>query len=68
MKCPGADGGFCGTASLADLEAGSVLKCGECRMSVGELGRAAAASTSIENGFEHWWREVVEASKDYQKA
>ncbi len=33
-----------------------------------ELGRAAAASTSIENGFEHWWREVVEASKDYQKA
>ena len=37
-------------------------------MGIGNLGRAAAASTSIENGFEHWWREFVEASKEYEAA
>ncbi|WP_322354679.1 hypothetical protein [Paratractidigestivibacter sp.] len=68
MSCPGAQGAYDGDASLADLDAGGVLLCEECRMSVGNMGRAAAASTSIGNGFEHWWREVVEASKDYQEA
>lgn len=68
MACPGATGGYVGDASLTDLEAGGVLYCEACGMSVGNMGKAAAASTSIENGFEHWWREVVEASKDYQEA
>ncbi len=68
LSCPGARGGSAGDASLAELEAGAVLPCDKCRMDVGELGRTAAASTSIENGFEHWWREVVEASRDYEQA
>lgn len=68
LSCPGAQGAYVGDASLADLEAGGVLACGECRMGTGDLGRAAAASTSIENGFEHWWREAVEASRDYEQA
>ena len=68
LACPGATGGYAGDASLADLEAGGVALCEECRMSATNMGKAAAASTSIENGFEHWWREVVEASKDYQEA
>lgn len=37
-------------------------------MDVGELGRVAAASTSIQNGFEHHWRIIVEASEDYAAA
>lgn len=68
LACPGALGAEAGSASLAELEAGGVAPCAECGMDIGEMGRAAAASTSIENGFEHWWREVVAASKDYQEA
>lgn len=68
LLCPGASGASAGTASLADLDVGAAGECAECRMGVGEMGRVAAASTSIENGFEHWWREVVEASKDYEAA
>lgn len=69
LACPGAEGGaYSGMASLAELEAGRVLWCSECGMDIGEMGRAAAASTSIENGFEHWWRELVEASRDYEEA
>ena len=68
LACPGAKGAASGTASVADEESGAVKKCPECRMGIGNLGRAAAASTSIENGFEHWWREFVEASKEYEAA
>lgn len=68
LSCPGAKGGYAGDASLAELEAGGVLSCGECRMGIGDLGKTAAASTSIENGFEHWWREAVEASREYEQA
>ncbi len=68
LACPGATGADAGTASLAELEAGGVARCGECCMDIGQMGRVAAASTSIENGFEHWWDEVVEASKDYEQA
>lgn len=67
-SCPGATGAAAGTASLQQLEAGAVAPCDECRMDVGDLGRVAAASTSIENGFEHHWRIIVEASEDYEAA
>lgn len=68
LACPGAQGPEAGSASLAELEAGAAAPCAECGMDIGEMGRVAAASTSIENGFEHWWQEVVEASRDYQEA
>ncbi len=66
--CPGATGAPAGTASLADLDAGSVARCPTCRMGVEELGRVASASSSIDNGFEYHWRRVVEAARDYQAA
>lgn len=66
--CPGAVGVAAGTASLAELEGGSVRECEVCRMSVSELGRVASASTSISNGFEYHWRAVVEAAEDYESA
>ena len=37
-------------------------------MDVSQMGKVAAASTSIENGFEHHWRLVVEAAGDYVAA
>ena len=67
LDCPGAVGERAGTASLSELEAGTVLRCEVCDMRVSCMGKVAAASTTIENGFEHWWREVVEASKDYER-
>lgn len=68
LSCPGARGEAAGTASLRQLEAGEVAPCDECRMDVGDLGRVAAASTSIANGFEYHWDLVVEASEDYAAA
>lgn len=68
LLCPGAAGTVSGTASLAELEAGALVPCDECRMDIGDMGRVASASTSIDNGFEHHWREVVEASEDYERA
>lgn len=66
--CPGAGGAPSGSASLADAEAGSVATCDQCRMDIGDMGRVASASTSIANGFEHHWRIIVEASRDYEAA
>lgn len=66
--CPGATGPSLGTGSVADLEAGALAECPVCQFTVVDLGRAPAASTSIENGFEHHWRDVVEASRDYRAA
>ncbi|MGI6230053.1 MAG: hypothetical protein ACOYJL_03965 [Tractidigestivibacter sp.] len=68
LSCPGAAGSSLGTASLADLDSGAVLRCETCQMDVGVMGRVAAASTSTSNGFEHYWRQIVEASKDYESA
>ena len=67
-SCPGASGPASGSASLAQLDSGAVARCPACQMDVGELGRVAAASTSIENGFEHHWRIIVDASEDYAAA
>ena len=66
LSCPGASGSPSGMASLADEESGAVRECPICQFTVTDVGRAPAASTNIENGFEHHWRDVVEASKDYE--
>lgn len=68
LECPGATGPFAGNASLADIDSGSVAYCETCRMNAVAMGNVADASTNINNGFEHYWRIVVEASKDYQQA
>ena len=68
LACPGATGAANGYASLLDLEQGSVAWCETCRMDVGVMGSVANASTVINNGFEHYWRIVVEASRDYVAA
>lgn len=67
-SCPGAQGASSGSASLAQLEAGAVAVCDVCDMEASDMGKVAAASTSIDNGFEHYWQRVVEASRDFERA
>ncbi len=66
--CPGIQGASEGLGSLADLEAGAYEVCPTCKFDAATLGKVAAASTSIDNGFEHHYREVVRAARDYCEA
>lgn len=66
--CPGARGREAGSASLSDIESGAVKRCDECGMDTVAMGNVANASTNINNGFEHYWRIVVEASREYERA
>ena len=68
LSCPGATGPYAGNASLASVDNGSARRCDTCLMDLRAMGNVASASTNIDNGFEHYWRIVVEASRDYQKA
>lgn len=63
--CPGAKGASGGAASLASLDAGEVSECPVCRFGVGDVGKAPAASTSIDNGYEYHLREYTEALDRY---
>lgn len=67
-SCPGAKGPWAGNASLAGQEAGQAGVCPICRMSTGDMGKVAAISTSANNGYEHYWKLVVDASKEYVDA
>lgn len=68
LDCPAALGPYDGNASLWAIDAGLVNRCDVCEMDAHAMGNVANASTNIDNGFEHYWRIVVEASKDYQQA
>ena len=65
--CPGIEGEV-ESVSLAEAERRGYKACPTCNMSVSKMGNCASASTSVDNGFEHWWREVGRAAKDYKKA
>ncbi|MBP3884691.1 MAG: hypothetical protein J6D54_07125 [Olsenella sp.] len=66
--CPAARGESSGEASLREIDAGSAARCETCRMDAVAMGNVADASTNIGNGFEHYWRILVEASREYQDA
>lgn len=68
VSCPGAEGPAAGTASLSELDSSFVRTCDACQMDATDLGRVASASTSVDNGFEHHWRRLVEASQAYERA
>ncbi|WP_298578915.1 hypothetical protein [uncultured Olegusella sp.] len=65
LACPGATGAYAGTASLGDIDSGTLRCCPKCGMNVQAQASAASASTNINNGYEHYWRIVVDASRDY---
>lgn len=66
--CAGAKGAAAGTASLSQLDAGAARRCDTCRMDSSAMGSVAAASTSIDNGFEHYWKIIVDESREYENA
>ena len=67
--CPTAMAGRgSGVGSLAQMEAGSFSICPSCEFKASSLGKVAAASTSIDNGFEYHYNIVAEAANAYQKA
>lgn len=68
LECPGATGEAAGVASLADEEQGLVGHCDVCGMDVGDMGKVPQASTSIDNGFEYYWKIVAQEAVAYQKA
>ena len=65
--CPRAAGASM-SASLAEREAGSYAVCPTCGFTTASLGKVAAASSSIDNGFEYHYRIVAKAAEEYQKA
>lgn len=67
-SCPGARGALGAPASLASLDNGTILECPTCRFGVDDLGRAPAASTSIDNGFEYHLRAFTKALWEYLEA
>lgn len=69
-ECTGVQQGApLGLYSLATYEATqSRVECSACEMSAASLGKVAAASSVIENGFEYHYNIVAEQAACYQKA
>lgn len=65
--CPAAVGAT-GRGSLAQREAGGYPTCPQCGFTAASMGKVAAASSSIENGFEYHYEAVARAADAYQKA
>ena len=64
--CP-AVAGVEGLGSISALDAGAYSICEACGFDAASMGKVAAASTSIENGFEHHFRKVAESARDYER-
>lgn len=67
VGCPQA-GDFLRLGSLQEAESQAFDTCSSCEFSASSLGKVAAASSSIENGFEYHYDAVAQAAEDYQKA
>lgn len=66
--CSGAKGSAAGTCTLQQMDAGAAKRCPVCNLTTTQMGQVAFASTNIGNGFEHYWRIVEEASKEWAAA
>lgn len=65
--CPSASGSS-SHGSIAQMESGTYVTCQHCGFTAASLGKVAAASTSIENGFEFHYEAVADACDSYKKA
>lgn len=57
-----------GLDSISALDSGAYSICETCGFDAASMGSVAAASTSVENGFEHHFRKVAESARDYERA
>lgn len=67
-SCPGCQGPMGQLLPLSQIEAGGALECDVCRFGIGDVGKAPAASTSIDNGFEYHLRAFTIALGEYVPA
>lgn len=65
--CPNASGAS-RYGSVSELENGSFEKCSLCEFKASSMANVAAASTSVNNGFEYHYAAVAEAAADYSAA
>ena len=65
--CPEA-GGALYNGSIQDLDEGDYETCPTCGFTVSSMGKVAAASSSIENGFEYHYEAVADEAAAYQEA
>ncbi|MBQ9000580.1 MAG: molybdenum cofactor biosynthesis enzyme [Eggerthellaceae bacterium] len=66
--CPGATGPVTVYNSIAYMESANLPTCPVCGFTAASMGKVAAASTSIDNGFEYHYEAVARAAFDYQVA
>ncbi len=68
--CPGAaQGSSLGLGCIQEIDSVSgYVPCPYCKFTPSSMGKVAAASSSIENGFEYHYNEVAKAAAEYQKA
>ena len=60
--------GASATGSIADMESNGYPTCPVCGFTAASMGKVAAASTSISNGFEYHYRIVAEEAEGYERA
>lgn len=65
--CPNASGSL-GLASIKDIPDEGYTPCSRCGFSRSSMGKVAAASSAIENGFEYHYGYVARAAEDYRDA
>lgn len=65
--CPGCNN-VIGWGSLSQFESECFEECPYCKLCPSALGKVAAASSSIDNGYEFHYAVVEKAAADYQKA
>jgi hypothetical protein len=61
-------GSACGLSSVSSIDSGETNKCPVCKFSATTLGRVPSASTSIDNGFEYYYKQFVDAANEYMQA
>ncbi len=66
--CPGAVGETLGYGSIEYMESAGLTKCPACGFRASTLGKVAAASSSIENGFEYHYDIVAKEAEAYEEA
>ena len=65
-SCPGISS-IASYETLQYAEQNNLEECQYCQFKTSSLGKVAAASSSISNGFEFHYREYVKAARDYEK-
>ena len=65
--CPNASGAQ-DSASIRDIPDDGYVPCSQCGFSRSSMGKVAAASSAIENGFEYHYACVARAAQDYRDA